>query len=198
MRGTFTGLLVAGTVLATFAFASGDRAGASGVQCDPGSGTWSLPGGRPGSVSDIPCEEPKPGWVFDWNNPGRIQFVYDGDRVVTPVVSATKEVATVVREVQEQGITRSIEGWSALRISLRQPLAEGEEAAYYADDDNRAVRAADGHCYREQRINGQWRRSASYGTYADACRQASWNAYHRSRGQRLIVPIGPYPPGWPE
>ena len=85
MGGRFIGLLVACAMLATFALSSGDRAGAFGTACIDGE--WVVTSGtghvhvNPGSRSGVPCDEPKPGWTFDWSNPGHIMWVYDGDRV---------------------------------------------------------------------------------------------------------------------
>lgn len=59
---------------------------------------------------------------------------------------------------------------------------------YPASARHRAVRDG-GDCYREWLdSNGNWRRSASYGTSEEACRRASWNAYQRSTGGDLYNP----------
>ncbi len=170
--------------MATFAFATGDRAGAESfsVQCNSRTGTWYVAGSyNPGSVSDIPCDEAKPGWAFKWGSNGEIQFLYDGDRVVTPYERGGV-IRSTVRPVAEQGNTRP---------PVNQPLADGTNHAaftFQAGPNNRAVRGSDGNCYREQRIGGQWRRSGSYGADAAACRRASWNAHYRAEGEPLLNP----------
>ena len=195
MGGKFIGLLAACAVLATFAFTSADRAAATtyvySVECNEASGVWYLKNAyNPGTLSNIPCDEAKPAARFDWVNPGHIIWVYDGDRAVTPVTSGSRVVGTTVREVQEQGNTRP---------PVNQPISDVAASQYYADDNNRAIRGTDNHCYREQRINGQWRRSGSYGTEAEACRKARWNANFRSQGQPLVNPVsGTFPSGWPQ
>ncbi|MDE2695314.1 MAG: SwmB domain-containing protein [Chloroflexota bacterium] len=170
--------------LAAFAFTTGDRANAQSVVCS--GGHWVVNGVgsyNPGANSGIPCDESKPGWIFDWNNPGRIKWVYDGDRVVTPYTTeGSSVVRTTVREVQEQGNKRP---------PVNQPRATDASAyLYQADRNNRAVRGADGQCYREQRISGQWRRSGAYGATAEACRRAAWNAHFRAQGQPTVNPAG--------
>ena len=179
--------------MAAFAFTTGDRAAAESVVCSDGQWVVSGVGSyNPGANSGIPCDESKPGWVFDWNNPGHIKWVYDGDRVVTPYTTeGSSVVRTAIREVQEQGNTRP---------PVNQPRATGESAyLYQADANNRAVRGADGQCYREQRIRGQWRRSGAYGATAEACRRASWNAIYRSARLGTLNPIsGAFPDGLPE
>ena len=194
--GTFIGLLAAFAVVAAFAFPTGDRAGAEtySVECSA-SGYWYVAGAaNPGMVSDVPCDESKPGWIFDWDAPrdGTIKFVYDGDRVATPYETASGEVRTAVREVHEQGNTRP---------PVNEPVADGadhEAFTFEADPSNRAVRGADGNCYREARIGGQWRRSGAYGSDAAACRKASWNAHYRSQGLPLVDPAGgTFPAGQP-
>jgi len=195
MRGTFIGLLAACAMLVTLGVTTGDRASATtyeySVECNEGSGTWYVANAyNPGALSNIPCDEAKPAWTFEWNNPGHIQFVYDGDRVVTPRATASGTyLGATVREVQEQGNTRP---------PVNQPVLESETSTFYADDHNRAVRGSDNQCYREQRINGDWRRSGSYGDEPEACRKARWNALYRSQGQPLINPVGgTFPTGWP-
>ena len=193
--GTFIGLLAAFAVVAAFAFPTGDRVGAEtySVECSS-SGYWYVAGAaNPGMVSNVPCDESQPGWIFDWDNPGHIKFVYDGDRVVTPYSNeGSNVVRTAVREVQEQGNTRP---------PVNQPVADGtnhEAFTFQADPSNRAVRGADGNCYREARIGGQWRRSGAYGSDAAACRKASWNAHYRSQGLPLVDPAGgTFPAGQP-
>ncbi|MXY35537.1 MAG: hypothetical protein F4Y54_01980, partial [Dehalococcoidia bacterium] len=169
---------------AAFAVTTGDRAAAQSVVCS--GGHWVVNGVgsyNPGANSGIPCDESKPGWIFDWNNPGHIKWVYDGDRVVTPYTTeGSSVVRTAVREVQEQGNKRP---------PVNQPRATDASAyLYQADRNNRAVRGADGQCYREQRISGQWRRSGTYGSTAEACRRAAWNAHYRSQGQPTVNPAG--------
>lgn len=198
MGGRFIGLLVACAMLATFALSSGDRAGAFGTACIDGE--WVVTSGtghvhvNPGSRSGVPCDEPKPGWTFDWNNPGHIMWVYDGDRVVTPDSNpGSSEVYTAVREVHEQGNKRP---------AINQPVADETSTVtpftYNAGPDNRAVRGADGQCYREWLLDGHWRRSAPYGSDAEACRKAGWNAHYRSQGLPLVNPAdGTFPSGSP-
>lgn len=189
--GPLPGLLVAFAALAASAFMTGDRAAAESVVCSEGQ--WVAAGrtSNSGALSGIPCDEPKPGWIFDWGSPtpGHIRFVYDGDRVVAPYMVGGV-VRTTIRQVQ-QGI---------MRPSVNQPVASEDSAyLYQAGRDNRAVRGDDGQCYREQRIRGQWRRSGAYGSDAEACRKASWNAYRRSQGLPLINPHGDeaFPSGTP-
>ncbi len=78
---------------------------------------------------------------------------------------------------------------------VNQPRADGTNFSpftYTADANNRAVRGADGHYYREQRVNGRWQRSNSYGRYYTdvSARRASWNAHYRSRNLPLVNPDG--------
>ena len=145
-------------------------------------------------MSDIPCDEAKPGWVFDWNNFGEVLFLYDGDHAPTPVLKPDgTQIGTTVRKVHEQGTKRP---------PVNQPLAVGTNPVpftYNADANNRAVRGADGNCYREQKLtNGKWKRSGSYGSSDEACRRASWNAYYRSQRGTLLNPVsGTFPGGTP-
>ena len=182
-RRTFIGLFAAFAVLAAFAFTTGDRANAQSVVCS--GGHWVVNGVgsyNPGANSGIPCDQSKPGWIFDGNNPGHIKWVYDGDRVATPYLDSSGNVRTAIREVQEQGNKRP---------PVNQPRATDTSAyLYQADRDNRAVRGANGQCYREQRIRGQWRRSDTYGATAEACRRAAWNAHFRAQGQPTVDPGG--------
>ena len=195
-RGSLIGLIGALAILAAFAFSTTDRASAQdatwtwSIDCHPESYVWYVTDGSfRVTKSDIPCDEPKPGWTFDWNNLGDILFLYDGDRTTVPVTRADGTVTgTTVREVNEQGNTPP---------PVNQPLDEGATTAYTynADANNRAVRGADNQCYREQRISGQWKRSGSYGFGNEACRRASWNAHYRSEGEQLRDPsTGTFPP----
>ncbi|MCY3646448.1 MAG: hypothetical protein OXH07_05705 [Chloroflexi bacterium] len=160
-------------------------AGAFETQCSP-EGYWRVSNmvGSPGYGDRlISCDEPKPGWVFNLDTPGRdIKWVYDGDVVSTP----TGPTGPVVqREVQEQGNKRP---------GVNQPGV----VVYAADENNRAVRGPDFNYYREQLINGKWRRSGSYGYATEAYRKASWNAYYRSQGLPLVNPAsGTFPSGLP-
>ena len=182
---TLIGLLATLAILATLSIIGGEGvdAGTTSIECIQGQ--WGLKGARggdPGSNSGIPCDEPKPGWIFGWNS-NRIEWVYDGDRVVTPyTIPGSNVVRTTIREVQEQGNKRPL---------VNQPRAtDGSAFLYQADRDNRAVRGADGQCYREQRISGQWRRSGAYGDTAEACRRAAWNAHFRAQRQEMVDPAG--------
>ena len=199
-RGSLIGLIGALAILAAFAFSTTDRASAQdatwtwSIDCHPESYVWYVTDGSfRVTKSDIPCDEPKPGWTFDWNNLGDILFLYDGDRTTVPVTRADGTVTgTTVREVNEQGNKRP---------PVSQPLHTTNAILYEADDNNRAVRGADGQCYREQRISGQWKRSAPYG-FGTAltslpCRKAAWNAHYRSEGEQLINPdTGTFPASW--
>ncbi len=204
-RGSLIGLLGALAILAAFAFSATDRASAQdatwtwSIDCHPESNVWYVTDGSLRvTKSDIPCDEAKPGWTFDWNNLGDILFLYDGDRTTVPVTRADGTVTgTTVREVNEQGNTPP---------PVNQPLhelADGTNSfVYSADANNRAVRGDDGQCYREQRVSSQWKRSGSYGygigLTSQACRKAAWNAYYRSQGQPLLNPFGGgYPAGNP-
>ena len=196
-RGSLIGLIGALAILAAFAFSTTDRASAQdatwtwSIDCHPESYVWYVTDGSfRVTKSDIPCDEPKPGWTFDWNNLGDILFLYDGDRTTVPVTRADGTVTgTTVREVNEQGNTPP---------PVNQPLDEGATTAYTynADANNRAVRGDDGNCYREQRVGGRWKRSGSYGNFTNSCRNASWNAYYRSQGEPLINPASGTFPWW--
>ena len=152
-------------------------------------GYWYVSGdirGNPGARSGIACDMAKPGWIFEWNRPGYIKWVYRGDRVVTPY---TNPGSDVIR-------TRlaPIQGGNA-RPPVNQPVADGthyDAFTYNADANNRAVRGADGQCYRERRVSGRWQRSTAYRTdpnnYLEACHWASWNAHNRWRNLPLVYP----------
>ena len=201
-RGILIGVLGAVAIMATFAFSATDRASAQdsvyvySISCHPDSGVWYVTDGNSRvSQSNIPCDEAKPGWTFDirLSNIGEILFVYDGDRVLTPITNSAGTVTgTALREVNEQGNKRP---------PANQPVADGTDYTVYtynADANNRAVRGDDGICYREQRVSGQWKRSAAYGPWAYQCQRASWNAYYRSQGQPLLPPdSGAFPSGNP-
>ena len=186
-NGTLLGLLVAIAALAGSALMGVDRAGAESVVCDDGE--WVAKGRetQSGGRSGISCEEAKPAWIFDsaHRTIGHIRFVYDGDRALTYITTQGGRITgAAYREVWEQGNKRP---------GVNQPLADGTEFAtftYIADANNRAVRGADGQCYREERVNGQWRGSGKYGADAEACHRASWNAYRQSQGLDLINPVG--------
>ena len=81
---------------------------------------------------------------------------------------------------------------------VNQPVAS---VIYTVPDqpNHRAVSGADGNCYREERANGQWQRSISYGTADDeSCRKASWNAYKRALDRPMVNPDGgSFPSGTP-
>ena len=68
--------------------------------------------------------------------------------------------------------------------------AEEARIVYLADADNRVVRD-DGEYYREERINGQWVRSVSYGEDDDAKDRAITNARNRSQGQGIAAAARP-------
>ena len=161
-------------------------AGAFEIQCSP-EGYWQVSNmaySRGFGDRRISCDEPKPGWVFNQDTPEikDIRWVYDGDVVSTPTGPTG---ALVQREVQEQGNKRP---------GVNQP----GDVVYYADENNRAVRGPDYNYYREQLINGKWRRSGSYGYATEAYRKASWNAYYRSQGLPLVNPAsGTFPSGLP-
>ena len=83
------------------------------------------------------------------------------------------------------------------------PMNQPVESVVYTipgRPNHRAVRDAEGHCYREERVNGQWQRSTSYGSDEESCRRASWNTYYRAMASPAIVnpdggtfPSGPAP-----
>ena len=88
-RENLIGLLGAVAILATFAFPATDRASAEetfsySLECDAASGVWyvAVTNSSPRGYSTIPCDEAKPGWIFDTrrNTLGDILFLYDGDR----------------------------------------------------------------------------------------------------------------------
>ena len=63
------------------------------------------------------------------------------------------------------------------------------------EPNHRAVRGSDDNCYREERVNGRWLRSVSYGSYAsgsvsEGCRNASWNTYNRAVNHAMVNPDG--------
>lgn len=184
MSGAGRGLaLIALIALAAFAaLLFGGRAGAEthGAACLNGYWVHTVDGdlsGYPGSRSGIPCDEAKPAWLFSIHNPGNIVWVYDGDRVPTPYTNPGSDVVHLAtREIQPQG---------NLRPPVNQPVQESSYI-FIADANNRAVRGEDGDCYREQRVNGQWKRSASYGSDNQSCLKARWNAYFRSQDRSLI------------
>ncbi len=126
-------------------------------------GHWAIAGDlapNPRSGSSIPCDMAKPGWTYHDTKVGHIQFVYTQANPPPPV---------------------------------NQPVADGTNFpafTYIADANHRAVRGADGNYYREERVNGRWQRSISYGADADAGRNASWNAHNRWRGLPMVNPDG--------
>lgn len=177
-------------LLAAFAFSTEARAESYRIICN--NGYWFVTNMYGFGYGDrrISCDESKPGWIFDWDGPHHIKWVYDGDRVVTPYTNPGSDVVrTAVREVQALGNTPP---------PVNQPLADGTNFPAYIyipfqGAKHRAVRGADGHCYREERIRGGWRRSTSYGTDAEACRRASWNALHNSESDLPVkdLPVNP-------
>ena len=183
------------------AIADTERADATGgvryeTVCSPG-GYWTVRGlidsQQPKGL--IRCDVSKPSWIFDLSTVtiGDTKWVYAGDRVLTPDCSHSDGVCDPPRLI----VTISA---GAPRPPVNQPLADGTQYAgftYTADKDNRAVRGADGHCYREERIGGQWQRSVSYGTDAEACRRASSQAYHVSVNNRLYASEADIPSGTP-
>ncbi len=163
------------------------------IQCSD-YGYWYVHGdisGNPGARSGIACDMAKPGWIFEWNRPGYIKWVYRGDRVVTPYTTSSGSIRTRLAP---------IDGGNA-RPPVNQPVANGTHFAaftYIADASNRAVRGADGSYYRERRISGRWQRSISYGSDMEARRKASWNAHYRWRNLPLVEPVGgTFPSGPP-
>ena len=167
------------------------------IQCSD-YGYWYVHGdisGNPGARSGIACDMAKPGWIFEWNRPGYIKWVYRGDYVVTPYTTSSGSIRTR---------RAPISGGNA-RPPVNQPVADGTHFAafsYIADASNRAVRGADGMCYRERRVSGRWQRSIAYRTdpnnYLEACRKASWNAHYRWRNRALVNPDGgTFPSGSP-
>ena len=181
-RVTLTGLLAA------FAFSTEARAAGHSTVCNNGYWFVTNMGGLGYVDRKIPCDEPKPGWIFDSSSRHHIMWVYDGDRVVTPDTNpGSNVVRTTVREVNQQGNTRP---------PVNQPVA----SVFYTVPDHpnhRAVRGTDGICYREQRVGGRWQRSTSFGSDNEACRRAAWNAYYRSQGRSPVDPGGTFPSGSP-
>ena len=199
-RRNLIGLLGVFAIMATFAFSTTDRASAQdptwtySLECHADSGVWYVTDGNTRvSKSNIPCDEAKPGWTFDTrqSNFGDILFVYDDGSVHTPTGKGPSFLL-----VWEQGNKPP---------PVNQPLHERADGTnsfvYNADANNRAVRGADGQCYREQRVNGQWKRSGSYGfgtaLTSQSCRRAAWNAHYRSEGEPLRNPhTGTFPASW--
>ena len=68
--------------------------------------------------------------------------------------------------------------------------AEDARIVYLADADNRVVRD-DGEYYREERINGLWVRSVSYGSDDDSKDLAITSARNRSQGQGIAAAARP-------
>ncbi|MCY3646447.1 MAG: hypothetical protein OXH07_05700 [Chloroflexi bacterium] len=162
-------------MLAAFTLSTPDRAGAQVLRVECVYGTWILTGDGVraydlGGSSGIPCTEPRPGWRFSPTTPGAIEWI-------------------------------SVSGPPGTESSGSQPAADivfATDFLYEADENNRALRADDGLCYREQHLNSRWRRSGSYGPSEEACRKASWNAYYRSQRRPLVNPgNGQFESGWP-
>ena len=83
--------------------------------------------------------------------------------------------------------------WLYSEANPAPPVNQPVESVVYTipgRPDHRAVRDAQGDCYREERVNGQWQRSTSYGSNEESCRQASWNAYNRAMGLLMVNPDG--------
>ena len=83
--------------------------------------------------------------------------------------------------------------WLYSEANPAPPVNQPVQAVIYTipgRPDHRAVRDAQGDCYREERVNGQWQRSTSYGSGEESCRQASWNAYNRAMGLLMVNPDG--------
>ena len=170
---------------------------------------------------DIPTDEPKPGWIFDWNSPGGKIPAYDGDRVTTPYCGYANTGAAVDVETHPADNVGCSSGEShpsayglgpIVVLTAVRPVAPGgperaptstytappDVTRYQPSTSHRAVQDGEsGECYREFRQNGTWRRSASYGDNDEACRRAAWNAYQRSQGLTLYSPNGTFPDGQP-
>ncbi|MCY3558675.1 MAG: hypothetical protein OXH13_08535 [Chloroflexi bacterium] len=168
--------LIAGALLATFAFTSVERAGAQALECKWG--YWIVPGRTfEPDTRGIPCDEPRPGWTFSDRNDGTVIYVYDGDRVLTPSSAGIGE--PVIERLLEVQVSHH----------RRAPVSTHVgPALYQPDDNNRVVIGDDGNCYRERREGNQWLRSESYGSGDAACRRASWNAHLRAQGRVLHNP----------
>ena len=119
----------------------------------------------------VGVDERTPGVVFDPNRLGDVVGVYEGDRVGSRPLAG--------------GPPRPLENQRV------------DEVVYTANSSHRAVRGTDGQCYREYRSGGRWLRSGAYGTTAEACRRAAWNAYDRSRNAPLRSVHEPPPAGDP-
>ena len=188
-------LVAAFAALTVFVFSTEAHAGSVGCW----KGYWAVVSGdgssNPGRVSDIPCDAPKPGWVFDL---GHIRWVYPGDRFVDGRGNV-RQIALPVPKLGDPGYTRP---------PVNQPVS----SVYYVvpgHPNHRAVRGTDGYCYREWRERGQWHRSEPY-TYrtssgsvvwqarGELCRRAAWNAYYVSQLRPRIDPDGgTFPSGMP-
>ena len=124
--------------------------------------------------------------------------VYVGDRVPTPVADANGVIRIVNSEIAISYQHDLSTGESHISTPQRPAISPDDEVVYTLGGNHRAVRGADGHCYRDQRISGRWQRSGSYGTDDEACRQATWNAYLRSQDSGAIDPgADTFPSGSP-
>ncbi|MCY3646446.1 MAG: hypothetical protein OXH07_05695 [Chloroflexi bacterium] len=173
-------------------------------------GYWFISGGVRQPAMKIPCTQAEPGWHFDWEN-GGTRWAYSTE--LRRVIECNTQAGPPPHD-QPQTACRSQGGRVQLSSDLR-PLNNAGQIVYVADPNNRVVtdrvrgtetfnswRRYDV-CYREWRDGDNWRRSASYGpggdTGSDACRQAAWDAYSRSRGEeppdQLPDGIPPAAPG---
>ena len=188
-------VLGAFTLLATFAFTMNERADAQSVECSP-SGFWHVPGHpRVPESLGIGCDEPKPtGWILDWERPGFVRLIYNGDRIVQPYSAGGPEspILTTIATAS---------GGSNRALNL-----DNNGVFYWAGPNHRVVRGTDGDCYRETRINGDWRRSNKYlapglvnPNSPEHCRRAAWNTYLRLQGRPLLGTwnAGQFPGGSP-
>ncbi len=158
------------------------------------------------AVSDIPADQAKPAVLGpNSNRPGYL-FFYEEDNLpnVIPTTARRSPLSPLNQneDLQSQDdsfsvrrfveVERRLDAQGRVKSTTRR-LQDITIAVEYVtpDGDHRAVSEGDD-CYREWRDeNGDWRRSGSYGSDADACRQASWNAYQRWQGRVLYDPASP-------
>ena len=145
----------------------------------------------------IPGDAVRPGVVEEYNSSGpRSLGVYVGDRVRTPWVDANDRLRWSVSEVAVSYGHNTATGAQYITTPQRPAVSTDDVVFYSVGSSHRAVRGADGNCYREERARGGWQRSGSYGDDDEACRRASINAYIRSQGETTIDPtVGTFPSG---
>ena len=186
--------------VALFAVASADN----GLVTCPGPAydtDCTKPNGQPVTEADI-----NSGQWYRFNYAGEVYFGQPGlwadrvsDRTGNPVLSDAPAPGVLMSlsdgQHDHQGVYRGDTRFGQLNNAPIGPLVyrargdyvQGGERVYTYGEDHRVIRDNDGEYYREERINGQWVRSVSYGSDDDAKDRAITNALYRSQGRGFAV-----------